>query len=99
MVATAADLGAAAGNRTLTTINRDPAGNYYANLNAWTGSGVAPGVTTATANCTNWTVAGETATGWAGLVNLTGLFGPRWLFWAKDLQPCSMPAFAYCLEK
>jgi len=81
VVATAADLGAAAGDRMLTTINLDPAGNYYANFNAWTGSGVSPGVTTATANCTNWTVAGGTATGWAGLVNLTGLFGPQWLSW------------------
>jgi len=99
VVATAADLGAAAGDRMLTTINLDPAGNYYANFNAWTGSGVSPGVTTATANCTNWTVAGGTATGWAGLVNLTGLFGPQWLSWANDLQPCSTPAFVYCLEK
>jgi hypothetical protein len=99
VVATAADLGAVAGDKMLTTINLDSGGNYIANFNAWTGSGVSPGVTTATANCTHWTMAGADAAGWAGLVNNTRLYVSQSLFWANNMQSCSTPAPVYCLEK
>jgi hypothetical protein len=99
VVATAADLGAAAGDRMLTTINLDSGGYYIANFNAGTGSGVSPGVTTATANCTHWTMAGGAATGWAGLVDSSRLYMSQSLFWANNMQSCATPASVYCFEK
>jgi hypothetical protein len=99
LVATAADLGAPAGDKMLTAINLDSGGNYIGNFDAWTGSGVSPGVTAATANCANWTVGAGTETGWAGLVNMTRLIMSQSLFWANNLTPCSGSAPVYCLEK
>jgi len=55
-------------------------------------------ITRHTANCTNWTIADGTASGWAGIVNVTGRFMSQSLFWANDMTPCNGPEFVYCLE-
>jgi hypothetical protein len=99
IVNVASDLAAPMGNKMLTTMNVDPTGAYAAYETVWTGSGVAPGVTTNTNNCVNWTSAASTDTGWTGLADETAPVGFTAYFWSTTMTtPCNTAQRLYCLE-
>jgi hypothetical protein len=99
LVVAAADLASPAGDKLLTPINVEATGAYTSNQLVWTGSGVAPGVTTATANCSNWTSGSHGLTGWYGDLIATRVFMTQAVYWSNNTWPCDTPAPVYCFER
>jgi len=99
IVATAADVAAPAGDKLLTPINVDSMGRYNVNLEVWTGSGNAPGVTTNTSNCDCWISGTPDVSGWFGIAATTRSDSMKSLFWASSTQPCNTASRVYCLQR
>jgi hypothetical protein len=98
IVATAGDLAAADGSKLMTSVNLDAAGAYQSG-GVWTGSDTAPAATTGITNCTNWSSAAAGVQGWMGYTSTVGLYLTKALYWANNLQDCTVPGPIYCFEK
>ena len=96
IVVSATDLGAPAGDKMLTTVNVNSSGSYV-DTPAWTGSGVAPGVTTDTVNCADWSTQG--AMGYSGATSILSRYMTQSQFWAAYQWPCTSAYPVYCFEK